>query len=92
MELCRWELQTCPIQLNAKVLDLIDQRPPQPALPAILIPYPIRRELHYLGGLVIGTAGEGPINISWPLAQKVGAEDGVQGECTSDLGWLRPTH
>lgn len=70
----------------------VDQRPPQPALPAILIPYPIRRELHYLGGLVIGTAGEGPINISWPLAQKVGAEDGVQGECTSDLGWLRPTH
>lgn len=55
-------------------------------------PYPIRRELHYLGGLVIGTAGEGPISISWPLAQKVGAEDGVQGECTSDLGWLRPTH
>lgn len=45
-----------------------------------------------LGGFVIGTAGEGPIDISWPLAQKVGAEDGVQGEGASDLGWLRPTH
>lgn len=55
-------------------------------------PYPLRRARHYLGGLVIGTAGEGPIGISWPLAQKVGAEDGVQGECTPDLGWLRPTH
>lgn len=54
-------------------------------------PDPIRRWLRYLGGLVIGTAGEGPIGISWPLAQKVGTEDGVQGECTPDLGWLRPT-
>lgn len=57
----------------------------------ILLPFPVRRE-RYLGGLVIGTAGEGPIGISWPLAQEVRAEDGVQGECASDLRWLRPTH
>lgn len=74
------------------VTELVSDGPEAPSASPPTHPDPIRRHLYYLGGFVICTAGEGPISISWPLAQKVGTEDGVQGECTSDLRWLRPTH